>query len=40
MVSTSYGNELLKVNEHIKGTKLLAQGQGVIKFTQSNYKIF
>ena len=35
----AYGNILLKLNEHKKGLSSLAEGQGVIKFTQSDFKI-
>ena len=38
-IKIGYGRLLLKLNEKIKGLKILSEGQGVIIFTQSGVKI-
>ena len=34
-----YGNLLLKLNKHLDGLKFIDEGQGVIVFTESSFKI-
>jgi cytochrome c-type biogenesis protein CcmH/NrfG len=34
-----YGNLLLKFNKHLDGLKFIDEGQGVIVFTESSFKI-
>ena len=35
----AYGNLLLKLNKHLDGLKFIDEGQGVIVFTESSFKI-
>ena len=38
-ICNGYGKILLKLNQHIKGLEYIRKGSGLIRFTNTNFKI-